>query len=86
MSADAIRHMHELQLGWTRANFRNAALLAESIEPAVVPPRPPPVRPLSQAPSPPLSAGVAAPLAAGAAALGGAAAPVPARPPRRWGR
>jgi hypothetical protein len=43
MSADAIRHMHELQLGWTRANFRNAALLAESIEPAVVPPRPPPV-------------------------------------------
>ena len=43
MSADAIRQMHERQLGWTRANFRNAALLAESIEPAVVPPRPPPV-------------------------------------------
>ena len=43
MSQDAIRHMHELQLGWTKANFRNEALLAESIEPAVVPPRPPPV-------------------------------------------
>jgi hypothetical protein len=42
MSADAIRAMHERQLGWTKANFRNAALLAESIEPAVVPPRPPP--------------------------------------------
>ena len=43
MSADAIRGMHERQLGYTRANIRNGALLGESIEPAVVPPRPAPV-------------------------------------------